>query len=91
MLKKKIEKIFSESFRIPLDIISEIPMAYFTGNKQLCVDGCIGIKKYEKTEIIVYGKKHILTIQGEDLNMTTFSQGRICINGKIISYQIEEI
>ena len=51
MIKNKIQKIFSESFSVPLDVISEIPNAQFTGNKQLNIEGCYGIKKYDKNEI----------------------------------------
>ena len=91
MLKNKISKIFSESFSIPLDLISEIPNAQFTGNKQINVDGCQGIKKYDKSEIIIRCKRYNLSIQGEGLSLLTFTQGRLCIKGKILSYQIEEI
>lgn len=91
MLKNKIQKIFFDSFNIPLDAISEIPNAQFIGNKQLNIEGCYGIKKYDKNEIIINCKKHNLSIQGENLSLLTFTQGRLCINGKILSYQVEEL
>lgn len=91
MLKNKISKIFSESFSVPLESISEIPNAQFTGNKQISIEGCVGIRKYDKNEIVIRCKKHNLSIQGEDLSLQTFTQGRLCIKGKILYYQIEEI
>lgn len=91
MLKKKLEQFFSDSFDIPLEGILDIPSAQVIGNSQLNIDGCIGIKKYETTEIIIRCKHHILKISGEDLSMLTFSQGRVSIRGKIYCYQIEGV
>ena len=91
MIKNKIEKLFNESFSIPLESLSEIPNAQFIGNKLLHIDGCIGIKKYDETEIIIKCKKHTIKISGNNLSMLIFSQGRVSIRGKINLYLIEEI
>lgn len=91
MFKKKIEKIFSESFDIPIDSLLDIPNVQFIGNKHLYIDGCMGVKKYEKNNIIIRCKKFILTIKGNELTMLTFSNGRVSINGIVLSFQIEEI
>jgi sporulation protein YqfC len=91
MFKKKIEKIFSESFDIPIDSLLDIPNVQFIGNKHLYIDGCMGVKKYEKNNIIIRCKKFILTIKGKELTMLTFSNGRVSINGIVLSFQIEEI
>lgn len=91
MLKKKLESFFTDSFDIPLDCILEIPNTQIIGNTQLNVDGCIGIKKYEQTEIIIRCKYHMIKITGSSLSMLIFSQGRVCIRGKIFSYCVEEI
>ncbi|MBQ4511027.1 MAG: YabP/YqfC family sporulation protein [Clostridia bacterium] len=90
MIKNKIGHLFSNSFDIPLESLSEIPNAQFIGNKLLHIDGCIGVKKYERTNIIIKCKKHILTVSGKELSMITFSLGRVSIRGFISSYQIEE-
>ena len=91
MLKKKIGQMFSDSFDIPIDSLLEIPNVQFTGNKLLYIDGCIGVKKYEKSEIILKCKHHILSVFGTELSMLTFSQGRVSIRGVISSFNIEEI
>lgn len=91
MIKKKIENFFNDSFSIPLDTILEIPNAQFIGNKLLHIDGCIGVKKYDKTEVVIKCKKHIVKVLGESLSMLVFSQGRVSIRGKINSYLIEEV
>ena len=90
MIKKKIENFFDDAFSIPLDSLLEIPNVQFIGNKLLHIDGCIGVKKYDKTEIIIKCKKHILKIYGESLTMIIFSQGRITIRGIINSFYFEE-
>ncbi len=91
MIKNKIEKIFSDSFDIPLDSLLEIPNAQFIGNKHLHIDGCTGVKKYEKNNIVIKCKRHVLTIKGNDLSMLTFSNGRISVRGTILTFQIEEM
>lgn len=91
MLKKRLEQFFSDSFDIPLEGILDIPSAQMLGNSQLNIDGCIGIKKYEISEIIIRCKHHILKIEGQSLSMLTFSQGRVSIRGNISSYKVEEI
>ena len=91
MRKRFIEEILSDKFDIPLDSITSIPNAQFLGNSQLNIDGCIGIKKYEQTEIIIRSKDYILTIEGSSLSMITFSQGRVSIRGNINSYSVRNI
>ena len=91
MRKRLIEEILSDKFDIPLECIASIPNAQFLGNSQLNIDGCIGIKKYEQTEIIIHSKDYILTIEGSSLSMITFSQGRVSIRGNINSYSVRNI
>ena len=91
MLKKKLEQFITDSFDIPLEGILDIPSAQILGDAQLNIDGCIGIKKYETSEIIIRCKHHQLKISGEELSMLTFSFGRVSIRGKIFNYQIERI
>ena len=91
MQKKKLSEIISEKFDIPLDTLSSVPNAQMIGNSMLSIDGCIGIKKYETSEIIIRAKSHILKIVGEELSMLTFSQGRVCIRGKILSYNVDSL
>ena len=91
MRKKNLEEIVFDKFDIPLEGIAEIPNAQIVGNSQLSIDGCIGIKKYEGTEIIIRAKEYILKIAGSSLNMMTFSGGRVTIRGYISSYCVERL
>ena len=91
MLKKKLEQFISDSFDIPLEGILDIPSTQIIGNTQMNIDGCVGIKKYEISEIIIRCKHHILKIIGDNLSMLTFSQGRVSIRGNIVSYQVERV
>ena len=91
MQRKNVGQIISDIFDIPLDGIADIPNAELIGNTFFNVDGCIGIKKYEKNEIILRCKKYILKISGDELLMTIFSQGRVSIRGVIKSYEVEKV
>ncbi len=91
MIKKKMTEIVSDKFDIPLEGILEIPSAHFIGNKQLDIDGCMSIKKYDLDEIIIRCKDYVLKISGKELSMLEFSKGRITIRGYINHYQIEDL
>ncbi len=91
MRKKHIQEIISDKFDIPLEAIASIPNAQFVGNSQLSIDGCIGIKKYESSEIIIRAKDFVLKISGSSLNMMTFSGGRVSVRGYISKYEIERV
>ena len=71
--------------------MASIPNAQFVGDSQLSIDGCVGIKKYEPTEIVIRAKDFILKISGSSLNMMTFSGGRVTIRGYISNYEIERV
>jgi sporulation protein YqfC len=91
MRKKNLEEVIFDKFDIPLEGIASIPNAQIVGNSQVCIDGCIGIKKYEGTEIIIRAKDYILKITGSSLNMMTFSDSRVTIRGYISTYCVEKL
>lgn len=91
MQKKSIGQIISEKFDIPIDGISSVPNVQLLGNSIMSIDGCIGIKKYESNEIIIRSKDYLLKINGEELSMLTFSNGRVSIRGIITNYNIESL
>lgn len=91
MRKKHIEEFIFDKFDIPLEAVASIPNAQFVGDSQLSIDGCVGIKKYEPTEIVIRAKDFILKISGSSLNMMTFSGGRVTIRGYISNYEIERV
>lgn len=91
MQKKGFGHVISDIFDIPLDGISDIPNAEIIGNTFLNVDGCIGIKKYEKNEIVLRTKSFVLKILGDELVMTIFNYGRVSIRGYINSYVVEKV
>ncbi len=91
MRKKNLGEIIADKFDIPLEGFASIPNAQFVGDSQLSIDGCVGIKKYEPTEIIIRSKDFILKISGSSLSMMTFSGGRVSIRGYISKYEIERV
>ena len=91
MIKKTFGEIISDKFDIPLNGIVSVPSAQFIGNTHLSIDGCVGIKKYDETEIIIRCKIYIIRVIGASLSMMTFSQGRVSIRRYISSYNIEKV
>lgn len=91
MQRKSISQILSDKFDIPIDGISSVPNVQLLGNSIMSIDGCIGIKKYETNEIIIRSKDYLLKINGKELTMLTFSQGRVSIRGEIENYNIESL
>ena len=91
MRKMHIKEIIADKFDIPLEGIARIPNAQLVGNSELSIDGCVGIKKYETTQIIICANDFLLKISGSSLNMMTFSGGRVTIRGYISTYEIERV
>ena len=91
MQKRHLKEIITDAFCIPLEAIASIPNAQFVGNSELSIDGCLGIKKYETSEIIISAKDYIVRISGSSLTMMTFSGGRVSIRGLINKYEIVRV
>ena len=89
MQKRGLSQVISEKFDIPLEALSSVPNAQMIGNTVLSINGCLGIKKYETDEIIIRSKDYLIKVNGKELSMLTFSNGRVSIRGEISSYGIE--
>ena len=83
-------QFISDVFDIPIEGIANIPNAQIIGNVMLDIDGCIGIKKYEESEIILRCKEYLISVKGESLSMLTFSMGHVSVRGVIASYEIKK-
>ncbi|MBQ7760770.1 MAG: YabP/YqfC family sporulation protein [Clostridia bacterium] len=90
-MKNCFFQFLNDKLELPVDGVFDTPNVQMIGNYVLNLEGCIGIKKYETTEVILRCKKYLICVFGKELTMLTFSQGRICIRGEIFRYEIERV
>lgn len=90
-MKKQISQFLFDKFELPVELLTDAPTVQLIGNYVMNIDGCVGIKKYETTEINLRCKNFYISVFGKDLTMLTFTQGRICIRGLILKYEIERL
>ena len=90
MKKRFLQHAISDVFDIPLEGILSVPNVQIVGNSIVNVEGCKSVKKYDKAEIILRSSGYQITIKGSELSMTNFSEGRVSIRGRVLSYEVLE-
>jgi len=58
--------------------------------KRVFIDGCRSIMKYETDCVRIRLYKRSVSVLGEGLKLTSFSQRELCISGRISSVVLEE-
>ncbi len=87
--KEKSSKPFSqrlcEAFDIPVGTFGRISFIEASGNRELCISGCEELIAYAEDKVILELCDHRLIICGSELELRSFSGGRIAVNGCIAS------
>lgn len=83
ILKKFMRVTFSVFEGIDITVLSD---------REINVDGCIGIGEYTDETVTFIGKDMKLNVYGDDFELYTFAGGRIKASGKIrkIEYERDE-
>lgn len=84
-LKAKIAK----AYEFPIECAGDIPVVEIKGRFEAYVTGCSKIKEYTSDKISFTAEKYCIEISGEDLVMSDFNAGCVCISGIISSVNIE--
>ena len=83
--KKPLSQRLCENLDIPLGTFGRISFIEAIGNREVCVDGCEGIADYTETEVSLILCDGALTLRGEELELKSFSCGRVSVSGIIRS------
>lgn len=66
---------------------SDLPDINITSNREVCITGTKGITEYTRDLIRLDCGHILLTIKGEQLNMTALSVAEVIIKGELLSVE----
>lgn len=85
-------EFLTDKLRIPPDVsLDEIKLSA-SGNQRLWVENYRSVMDYTKKRLVILGKGHKITIEGENLKMEYFTKEDLLIRGEIrtICYDFRE-
>ncbi|MDS0524052.1 sporulation protein YqfC [Clostridium sp. SHJSY1] len=87
--KNKNKEAIIEKFKIPKDLILDIPKIIVTGDKEIIIENHKGIVSFEKNEIRINSRVGIIKIQGSSFEILYIGGDTITISGsfKAIFYE----
>ena len=83
--KKPLSQRLCEVLDIPVGTFGKISFIEAVGNRELCVDGCEGLVTYTDNTVILILCDGLLTVKGTELELKSFSFGRVSVSGIISS------
>lgn len=81
--KKTLSQRICESLDIPLGTLGRTSFIEATGNRQLIINGCFGLKTYTDREVVLELCDGPLSIMGHELELKSFSNGDVEVLGII--------
>lgn len=82
----KISKI-ARALEIPTDVLKNTPHLEFSGNRELLVEGCLGILSFDTEEISFSAGKYSIKVTGKDLFIRNFTADAVLVSGILTSVQ----
>jgi len=73
----------SRNFDIPADAVSGFAHIEMNGNRELDVDGCLGVLEYGENAIVLNTGRLTVKICGDELTVVSMQNGRANIKGLI--------
>lgn len=68
-------------------VLNNLPIITFTGNRQIQIDGCLGIIEYEDYVIKTSIKQGYITFNGKNLKIEAFENYQIVFCGEIFTVE----
>ncbi len=86
--KKPISQRICETLDIPVGTFGKISFIEAVGNRELSISGCESLLAYTDECIVLALCDGNITVLGSGLELRSFSDGRVAVNGSIsgISY-----
>lgn len=76
------DKDKKSKFQLPQVIVNE-PKIEMTGNREIIVDGCLGVVEYGENLIKINIGETVMSISGDGLVINSFDSGVAVISGQI--------
>ena len=85
--KPALTRKILDSLDIPVGAVGKISFVEAVGNREISVDGCVGLNEYCQQRIVLALCDGELTINGSGLELHSFSGGRVSVDGTIRSIE----
>ncbi len=73
----------SKSLDIPVDAVAGFAHIEMSGNREISVDGCLGVLEYGENRIVLNTGRLTVKICGCDLTVTSMQNGQAIIKGTL--------
>lgn len=83
--KKPLSQRILERLDIPVGTFGRISFIEAVGNREISVDGCEGLVAYTEELVVLILCDGFLSIRGTELELHSFSCGRVSVSGIISS------
>ena len=84
---KKTKQYFIQAFDLPQDLFLGYPNISLCGNRELYISNHRGILSYGQEEILLLTKEHQILIKGKELDIASYTQDELSIQGYIFSVE----
>lgn len=74
-----------ESLDIPVGTFGRISFIEAAGNREINISGCVGLAEYATSRVVLELCDGFITINGSELELRSFSGGRVSVSGIISS------
>lgn len=86
---EKMPKIsrLARALEMPADVMKSTPHLELSGNRELLVEGCLGILSFDTEEISFSAGKYSIKVTGKDLFIRNFTADTVLVSGLLTSVQ----
>lgn len=85
--KPALARRILDSLDIPVGAVGKISFVEAVGNREISVDGCVGLNEYGQQKIVLTLCDGKIIINGSGLELHSFSGGRVSVDGTIRSIE----
>ena len=85
--KDGVIKKAAKALELPEELISGAPHIEMSGNRDVIIDGYMGIIEYDDEKVKLSAGKYAIKISGRDLTLKNMQRDSICISGFIYAME----
>jgi sporulation protein YqfC len=85
--KEGVIKKAAKALELPEELISGAPHIEMSGNRDVIIDGYMGIIEYDDEKVKLSAGKYAIKITGRDLTLKNMQRDSICISGFIYTME----
>lgn len=85
----RLTEAVAELFDIPGRSLPHGMDVEIQNDRDVFAEGCTGIAEYSRDRVVLEGGRMRAVILGDDFELFSFSDGRLCVRGRVRSVELE--